>query len=69
MVDAGQPWLHNLITVLSAPTMMLSVNPQNRFRSEDKACCATSPELKSAVSARAMRSRLGKKSDASPEWT
>lgn len=24
MVDAGQPWLHNLITVLSAPTMMLS---------------------------------------------
>ncbi len=24
MVDAGQPWLHNLITVLSAPTMVLS---------------------------------------------
>jgi hypothetical protein len=24
LVDAGQPWLHNLITVLSAPTMMLS---------------------------------------------
>ncbi len=24
MADAGQPWLHNLITVLSAPTMVLS---------------------------------------------
>jgi hypothetical protein len=24
MVDTGQPWLHNLITVLSAPTMVLS---------------------------------------------
>jgi glycogen debranching enzyme len=24
VVDAGQPWLHNLTTVLSAPTMMLS---------------------------------------------
>ena len=24
MVDAGQPWLHNLITVLSAPTLVLS---------------------------------------------
>jgi glycogen debranching enzyme len=24
MVDAGQPWLHNLITVLSAPTTVLS---------------------------------------------
>jgi len=24
MSDAGQPWLHNLITVLSAPTMVLS---------------------------------------------
>jgi len=24
MVDAGQPWLHNLVTVLSAPTMVLS---------------------------------------------
>ena len=24
MVDAGQPWLHNLITVLSAPTVVLS---------------------------------------------
>jgi hypothetical protein len=24
MVDAGQPWLHDLITVLSAPTMVLS---------------------------------------------
>jgi N-terminal domain of (some) glycogen debranching enzymes/Amylo-alpha-1,6-glucosidase len=24
MVNAGQPWLHNLITVLSAPTMVLS---------------------------------------------
>jgi glycogen debranching enzyme len=24
MVDAGQPWLHNMITVLCAPTMMLS---------------------------------------------
>ena len=24
MVDAGQPWLHNLITVLSAPTLALS---------------------------------------------